>query len=80
MTNILKNNRNIRILSEFWPYGLKMAGSSVVEYYEHLKNYGYFVYMCTDKGLISLGIETVKSLSLLEKEHYFNIYATRNVD
>ena len=80
MTHILKNNQNISILSEFWPYGLKMAGSSILEYYECLKNLGFFVYLLSEKGLISLSIEAVKSMSLLDNENYFNIYATRNVD
>ena len=57
-----------------------MAGSSVLEYYEHLKSLGFFVCLFTDKGLTSLSIETVKSISLQDTEHYFNIYATRNVD
>ncbi|MEI6137670.1 MAG: FkbM family methyltransferase [Mariniphaga sp.] len=80
MTHILKNNHNIRIFSEFWPYGLKMAGSSVLEYYEHLTNLGFLVYMFTAKGLIPLNIEAVQGMILLDKNHYFNIYATRHVD
>jgi FkbM family methyltransferase len=79
MSHILNNNPNISIISEFWPYGLKMAGSSAFEYYEHLKSLGFFVYLLADKGLVSLSLETVKSISLLDTEHYFNIYATRNV-
>ena len=80
MRHILTNNHNISILSEFWPYGLKMAGSSVFEYYEHLKSLGFIVYLFTDQGLSSLSMENVKNMSFSDKEKYFNIYATRNVD
>jgi FkbM family methyltransferase len=80
MTHILTNNHNIKILSEFWPYGLKMAGYSAVEYFENLTNLGFNIFMVTDKGLRLLEIGAVQGMMLLDKEHYYNIYATRNVD
>ncbi len=80
MRHILTNNHNIRILSEFWPYGLKMSGSSPIEYYENLVNLGFLIFMFTDKGLISLNIDAVQGMMLFDKNHYFNIYTTGNVD
>ena len=80
MRHILTNNHNIRILSEFWPYGLKMSGYSAIEYYENLVNLGFDIFMFTEKGLIFLNIDAVQGMMLLDKKHYFNIYASRNVD
>jgi FkbM family methyltransferase len=80
MTHIITNNHNIKILSEFWPYGLKMAGYSAVEYYENLIDLGFRIFMVTDKGLRLLNIGAVQGMMFLDKEHYFNIYATRNVE
>ena len=80
MTNILVNNRNIRIFSEFWPYGLKMAGTSALEYYEILVNLGFFIFVFNGKGLKPLNIQAVQDMMLLDKKHYYNFFATRNVD
>jgi FkbM family methyltransferase len=80
MKHILTNNHNIKILSEFWPYGLKMAGYSAVEYYENLTHLGFNIFMVTDKGLRPLNIGAVQGMMFLDKEYYFNIYATRHVD
>lgn len=77
MQNILDKNKDIKLISEFWPYGLKKAGSSVKDYFNFLVNKGFTCYLLEKNSLEKLSIDKVKSLEPLGEEHYFNIFATR---
>jgi FkbM family methyltransferase len=77
MQTILEKNENIKLISEFWPYGLKKAGSSVTEYFNFLINNGFNCYLIEKKSLLKLNSEKVKALEVLGEEHYFNIFASR---
>ncbi len=78
MENTLKNNPKIKIISEFWPYGLKAAGSSVSEYFTYLSNLGFKIELLQKNSLSLLNLAEVQSLEKLGKEHYFNIFAQRH--
>ncbi len=77
MQNILEKNKDVKLISEFWPYGLKKAGSSVTEYFNFLVNKGFVCYLLEENSLLKLTSEKVRSLEPLGEEHYFNIFATR---
>ena len=77
MHTILDKNKDIKLISEFWPYGLKKAGSSVTEYFNFLQSKGFTCYLLEETSLLKLTTEKVSSLEPLGEEHYFNIFATR---
>jgi len=77
MQKLLKKNKDVKIISEFWPYGLKKAGSSVTEYFKFLTENGFKCYLLEKKSLEKLSLEKVSSLENLGEEHYFNIFASR---
>lgn len=77
MQNILDKNNNIKLISEFWPYGLRKAGSSVSDYFNFLTGKGFTCYLLEHNSLQKLNLDKVKSLEPLGEEHYFNIFATR---
>lgn len=77
MTKTLANNPHIKLISEFWPYGLSKAGSSVTEFFTFLQSLQFNCYLLEKDALSLLTIEKVKSLEGLDKKHYFNIFATR---
>ncbi|MBL7910991.1 MAG: FkbM family methyltransferase [Bacteroidia bacterium] len=77
MQNILEKNKDVKLISEFWPYGLKKAGSSVTEYFNFLVNKGFVCYLLEENSLLKLTSEKVRSLEPLGEEHYFNIFASR---
>jgi FkbM family methyltransferase len=79
MERLLENNKDIKIISEFWPYGLRKAGSSVTEYFDFLSGKGFTCFLLEKNSLEKLNVEKVKSFEPLGEEHYFNIFATRNV-
>jgi len=77
MEATISANRELVLLSEFWPYGLRTAGSSCLEYYEHLIKKGFTCRLLEKNSLSDLDVSKVKSLELLGKEHYFNILAIK---
>lgn len=77
MQNILDKNKDIKLISEFWPYGLKKAGSSVTDYFNFLSAKGFTCYLLEKNSLQKLSLDKVSSLEPLGEEHYFNIFATR---
>jgi FkbM family methyltransferase len=78
MQKTLEFNMDLKLISEFWPYGLKKAGSSVSDYFGFLTSLGFTCYLLEKNSLLKLTKEKVRSLEPLGEEHYFNIFATRS--
>ncbi len=79
MKETLKNNPKVKMISEFWPYGLRKAGSSLRDYFVLLKELNFNVEILKENKLETLDLETVLKLESLGEEHYFNILVTPNV-
>ncbi len=77
MKDTLKNNQELKIISEFWPYGLRKAGGSALAYYELLKQNRFTVQLVKNNALEALSEEKVKALNDLGEATYFNIFAQR---
>lgn len=77
MKKTLGFNEHVKIISEFWPYGLNKAGSSVTEYFNFLSSLGFTSFLLEKNSLKKLHLEQVRSLESLGEEHYFNIFASR---
>lgn len=83
MTKILKNNKKIKLLIEFWPAGFGIFGSSGQEYLNLLRSLGFRIYEINEK----LGhIKEVSDKYLLTKYSsdkvnyklkHTNLYCTR---
>ena len=77
MQKTLAANKAVKIISEFWPYGLRKAGSDVIAYFEFFTAQGFTVYLLKNNSLEKLSNNSVKNLSELGEEHYFNILSLR---
>ncbi len=77
MQRTLEANPNIQLISEFWPYGLRKAGSSLNLYYDFLIGKGFTCYLLEKNSLLKLNPDKVHTLQDLGEEHYFNIFATQ---
>jgi hypothetical protein len=77
MTKTLQHNPHIVLVSEFWPYGLRKAGSSALSYYDELKKLGFEILLIGKSGTQMLGREDVEKLEGQGVEHYHNILAKR---
>ncbi len=53
MKKLLQRNPRVKIVSEFWPAGLKMFGTDPCEYLEALSNVGFSFFEIDDrKGVV----------------------------
>jgi FkbM family methyltransferase len=76
MTNTLQST-DIKILSEFWPYGMRKAGTSVLEYYRFLKQFNFHIYLVENNQLNELTEEKVTTFLDLPETNYMNIFASK---
>jgi FkbM family methyltransferase len=77
MKDTLKNNPGLKIISEFWPYGLQKAGSSALAYFEFLTQHGFKVELLKNNTLEVLTSDKVNAMNGLGEATYFNILATK---
>lgn len=78
MMKTLTKNQHVKLISEFWPYGLKKAGSSVTDYFQALNQLGFQCYLLETSALKKLSLTDVQALEGLGEERYFNIFASRS--
>jgi FkbM family methyltransferase len=78
MKGLLQANKNLRIISEFWPYGLRQSGSSCSIYLNMLNELGYKCYLLVGDELVELNAEKAMKMENEPKEKYYNILATRS--
>lgn len=77
MTKTLQSP-NLKMLSEFWPYGMRKAGTSVLEYYQFLKQYNFHIYLIENNKLVELTEEKVKTFLDFPESTYMNIFASKD--
>jgi len=77
MLNCLNQNKDIVLISEFWPYGLQNAGSSATAYYTALQELGFQIWLFNENELVNFDLQKAGSLEKLGEAHYFNILASR---
>ena len=77
MRETIKKTPGLLLISEFWPYGLRKAGSSLTEYFNALCGLGFECHLLKNDRLEKLSAENVQALAQLGQEHYFNILAKR---
>lgn len=70
-------NPDLKMLSEFWPYGMRKSGTSVLEYYQLLKQYNFYIYLIDNNQLDELTEEKVKTFLDLPETTYMNIFASK---
>jgi len=75
MESTLKNN-DVILLMEFWPYGLKQAGSSLQEVVAFLNEYDFLLFSLTNRQLRQIHNEDL-SIFTLKEEDYYNIVASK---
>jgi FkbM family methyltransferase len=70
---VLADNFDLKLLVEFWPYGLKQAGVNWVELLDTLQNKNMLVSEITSRGLVPFNAASVRETS----EWYMNLFASR---
>lgn len=67
-SGLIKKNKNIKILTEFWPYGLELCGSSAQEYGTMLKESKFKIYNIDENRRTTNLISISELLLPLESE------------
>jgi FkbM family methyltransferase len=75
MSGVLRDNEQVKLILEYYPYGLKAAGSSSHELRTFLKKKEFSLYMISNNGkLVRLNNEEPR----LNSMGYTNLFAARN--
>ena len=75
MKETIEKNPEIKLLTEFWPYGLKEAGCSVELFEQFFKTRGFQFYLLQDEALKKL--ETLSDYTSRPEKEYFNLLVSR---
>ena len=70
---VLADNPDLKLLVEFWPYGLKHAGSKWVELLNTLQSKNMQVSEITNHGLVPFRVDSAREA----REWYVNLFASR---
>jgi len=75
MCGLLKESKNIKILSEFWPFGLKQFGTEPEDYLERLVGLGFKLYEVqeSEKRVNPTDIPALLETYTPEKQNFTNL-------
>lgn len=76
MLNTLKANKDVKVITEFWPFGLQKAGSSALEMINFVNDLGFYMYLLSEEPTRLLTKENVGELKNND-ESYYNVFLTR---
>ena len=79
MGELLKKNKSIRIISEFWPIGLKRSGIRPKEYLNSLIKNGFKLYRINEeeKKIEPVYIDELLETYAPEKENHTYLYCVK---
>ena len=77
MKRILTENPNVKIVSEFWPFGLKKSGNSVEGLLRFFWDLGFQVSIIHESSLELLQPNDISRFDGMAESIYMNIFVTR---
>jgi len=70
MKQLLQRSRRLKVMIEFWPWGIRQAGRDPVEFLQTIKDYGFSVSEIHDDGRMTPLRDFTSILALnLERQH-----------
>ena len=73
MQAILQRSANLRMILEFWPAGLRKAGSSPEAVLQLLRDHGFEIYLVSSTSIVRFH----ESLIRTQGTEYYNLFVTR---
>lgn len=79
MTNIIHNNKSLKILVEFSPYSITEHGSDPIEFLKNLINHGFQLYDIDEKKQIikNTDLDALQKKYTVKKMNYTNLFCMR---
>jgi hypothetical protein len=79
MTNILKQNADLKILTEFWPMGLRRFGCSPEKFLNKLMKMGFGLHYINEERCRLEPVDVTKALEICKGEKHINILCTKKI-
>jgi len=73
-SRVIADNTAIKLLVEFWPYGLRQAGVRWSDLIANLKTQGMAIWQLSNNGLVPFRAESVREVPAW----YVNLFASRH--
>lgn len=73
MTETLKQNDDLKILTEFWPMGLRRSGYSPEEFLGKLEDLGFELYHISDERFLLEPIDVTRAIETCKGEKHLNV-------
>ncbi|HOZ87454.1 MAG TPA: FkbM family methyltransferase [Bacteroidia bacterium] len=77
MLNLLKSNKDLKIVAEYWPHGFKKAGYSAVEFYRFFTDLNYKFSTIENNQVLPLTEKYIADNNDQPYEFFFNVLIER---
>lgn len=79
MASLLKETKNLKMISEFWPFGLKNAGVEPQKYLRTLGANGFKIYELNEKQKTTKCVDMARILKTysVEKQNHTNLFCVK---
>lgn len=77
MEKTIRSNPGIKIVSEFWPHGLRKSGYDALAFFQLIESYGFEMYLINKDKLEILTKDKVIAMADMEEAKYFNVFLKR---
>ncbi len=74
MENVFAKMENLKIVTEFYPYGIKKSGISSTDFINLLLQYNFKISTIEEQGLVSFNMENIALYENKEKDTYLNLF------
>lgn len=74
MENVFAKMENLKIVTEFYPYGIKKSGISSTDFINLLLQYNFKISTIEEQGLVSFNRENIALYENKEKDTYLNLF------
>ncbi|MBA7660315.1 hypothetical protein ES703_68317 [subsurface metagenome] len=79
MNKVIKKNKDLEMLVEFWPFAIKRAGRSPDEFFAKLLSHGFVIYGIYEKKRLLRKLSNVtEALGMCQKKPSVNLYLTKH--
>lgn len=77
MVRVLTENKDIKVMSEFWPHGLRQAGSSPVEYLSFMIGLGFNIHFIDEKTMTLKKVNPEELMAFCPSEVHCDVLFSR---
>jgi FkbM family methyltransferase len=77
MEKTIRSNPGLKMIAEFWPYGLRKSGYSALAFFQLIESFGFEMHLISKSKLELLTKERVIAMDDLEEPEYFNVFLKR---